>query len=64
MSKNLAAYLVSKKKIPLEVKSAPYTTPGPNEIVIQNGAVAINPLGTQISRLSPHCPEYDRSLSE
>jgi NADPH:quinone reductase-like Zn-dependent oxidoreductase len=45
MSKNLAAHLVSKNKRPLEVKAAPYTAPGPKEIVVKNGAVAINPVG-------------------
>ncbi len=41
---NRAAYLVSAKKSPLEVKSAPYTKPGPKEITIKNHAVATNPL--------------------
>lgn len=31
-------------KAPLEVKSAPYTSPKQDEIVIKNGAVAINPI--------------------
>jgi hypothetical protein len=47
MSKNQAAYLVAKSARPLEVKSAPYTSPGPNEIVVKNGAVAVNPVGEQ-----------------
>ena len=29
---------------PLEVKSAPYTSPRENEIVIKNGTLAINPV--------------------
>ncbi|KAF4302491.1 Zinc-binding alcohol dehydrogenase domain-containing protein cipB [Botryosphaeria dothidea] len=40
---NTAAYLVSEKAHPLEVREAPYPTPGPNEFVIQAHAVAINP---------------------
>ncbi|KAI1452557.1 GroES-like protein [Annulohypoxylon moriforme] len=38
---NKAAYLVAAKA-PLEVKEAPYTPPGPNELVVKNHAVAIN----------------------
>ncbi|KAI2463363.1 zinc-binding oxidoreductase CipB [Annulohypoxylon bovei var. microspora] len=41
---NHAAYLVKAGAIPLEVKPAPYTTPGPDEIVVQNAAIAINPV--------------------
>ena len=37
-----AAYLLSKAT-PLEVRSAPYTSPGEHEIVIKNQAFAINP---------------------
>ncbi|KAK7704205.1 hypothetical protein SLS57_010588 [Botryosphaeria dothidea] len=40
---NTAAYLVYEKAHPLEVREAPYPTPGPNEFVIQAHAVAINP---------------------
>ena len=42
MPSNTAAWLKAPKT-PLEVKSAPYTPPRDNEIVIKNGAVAINP---------------------
>ena len=44
MPSNQAAWLSSKSARPLEVKSAPYTPPGANEIVVKNHAVAINPL--------------------
>lgn len=43
MPVNTAAWLVAKHAR-LEVKSAPYTPPRENEIVIKNHAVAINPL--------------------
>jgi NADPH:quinone reductase-like Zn-dependent oxidoreductase len=43
MPSNAAAWLVAPKT-PLEVKSAPYTSPGKNEMVINNHAVAINPI--------------------
>src|ERR1700761_1401401 len=41
---NRAAYLVSAKKSPLEVRSAPYTKPDPGQITIKTHAVATNPL--------------------
>ncbi|KAI2779944.1 zinc-binding oxidoreductase CipB [Daldinia loculata] len=41
---NHAAYLVNPRARPLEVKSAPYTAPGPDEIVVKNGAIAVNPI--------------------
>ena len=44
MPSNTAAWLTAAKANPLEVKSAPYTSPRENEIVIKNGAVAINPV--------------------
>ena len=44
MPSNTAAWLTAAKANPLEVKSAPYTSPHENEIVIKNGAVAVNPV--------------------
>ena len=44
MPVNTAAWLAAAKANPLEVRSAPYTSPGENQIVIKNGAVAINPI--------------------
>lgn len=44
MPSNTAAWLTAAKANPLEVKSAPYTFPHENEIVVRNGAVAINPV--------------------
>ncbi|KAK3682866.1 zinc-binding dehydrogenase [Podospora appendiculata] len=41
MPDNRAAYITAKSV--LEVKSAPYTPPGPDELVVKNGAVAVNP---------------------
>jgi NADPH:quinone reductase-like Zn-dependent oxidoreductase len=43
MSLNKAAWLL-KAGTPLEVGEAPMPTAGPNELVIRNAAVAINPL--------------------
>ncbi len=44
MPSNTAAWLDSPKQTPLEVKPAPYTNPQDHEIVVKNGAVAINPV--------------------
>jgi NADPH:quinone reductase-like Zn-dependent oxidoreductase len=44
MPSNRAAWLTAKSARPLEVKSAPYTRPAANEIVIKNGAIAVNPV--------------------
>jgi NADPH:quinone reductase-like Zn-dependent oxidoreductase len=43
MSSNEAAWL-NAQKAPLEVKPAPYPTPAEDELVIKNGAIAINPI--------------------
>ena len=43
MPTNHAAYLVADKA-PLEIREAPYYTPGPNEVVIKNFAVGLNPI--------------------
>ena len=40
---NKAAWATGTKQ-PLSVREAPYTRPLPNEIVVKNGAVAINPV--------------------
>lgn len=43
MSTNSAAWMLGPKQR-LQVKEAPYPTPGPGEVVIRNRAVAINPI--------------------
>ncbi|KAK9378447.1 chaperonin 10-like protein [Kockiozyma suomiensis] len=44
MPSNFAAFLVGEGVHPLSVGPAPYTSPGPSEIVVKNGAVAVNPI--------------------
>jgi NADPH:quinone reductase-like Zn-dependent oxidoreductase len=44
MPSNKAAYVVTTPQKHLEIKEAPYTKPGSNQIVIRNHAVAINPV--------------------
>ncbi|KAI4867401.1 GroES-like protein [Hypoxylon rubiginosum] len=41
---NTAAWLPAKSVKPLQIGPAPYTPPGPGQIVVKNSAVAINPL--------------------
>ncbi|KAF9698108.1 hypothetical protein EKO04_003889 [Ascochyta lentis] len=41
---NRAAWLTGKQVFPLAIYDAPYTTPGPNEIVVKSAAIAINPV--------------------
>ena len=51
MPSNFAAWLPAAKAKSLEVKPAPYTPPGDNEIVIKNGAVAINPVDWAVQQM-------------
>ena len=44
---NQAAWLTAAKAKPLVVGDAPYTAPGPGQVVVKNGAVAINPIDWQ-----------------
>ncbi|KAG9505314.1 hypothetical protein J7337_002281 [Fusarium musae] len=52
MTANNAAYLVAEKA-PLEVKPAPYPEPKDDEIIIENHAVALNPVDSAQQRLGP-----------
>ncbi|KAI1087096.1 GroES-like protein [Rostrohypoxylon terebratum] len=48
--KNEAAWLPAKQQ-PLQVATAPYTNPGPGQLVVKNHAVAINPIDWQKQNL-------------
>jgi NADPH:quinone reductase-like Zn-dependent oxidoreductase len=54
MPSNTAAWLAAKAS-PLEVKPAPYTSLRENEIIIKNGAVAINPVDWAIQDTGEAC---------
>ncbi|KAI9835646.1 MAG: hypothetical protein M1838_005236 [Thelocarpon superellum] len=41
---NFAAFLTGSKVHPLEVRSAPYTSPSAHQIVVKNAVVAVNPV--------------------
>ncbi|KAH8799837.1 chaperonin 10-like protein [Xylogone sp. PMI_703] len=53
MPSNSAAVLAEAKGYPLQVKEAAYTSPGENEILVKNGAVAINPMDWLIQVMGP-----------
>ena len=44
MRSNQAAWLTSESARQMKIEPAPYTPPGENEMVIKNGAVAVNPI--------------------
>ncbi|KAL2062438.1 hypothetical protein VTL71DRAFT_6704 [Oculimacula yallundae] len=44
MATNKAAFLTSPKSHPFTILPTPLTTPGPSQILIQNHAIAINPI--------------------
>ncbi|KIX07695.1 zinc-binding alcohol dehydrogenase domain-containing protein cipB [Rhinocladiella mackenziei CBS 650.93] len=61
---NKAAWLVAEKVKPLEVKSAPYTAPGPHELVVRNAAVAINPLDWKLQDAARYPLKYPAILGQ
>jgi NADPH:quinone reductase-like Zn-dependent oxidoreductase len=56
-STNKAAWL-REANTPLEVAEAPMPTAGPNEIVIRNAAIAINPLDCHMQTLGVFIKEW------
>ena len=52
MPSNTAAWLPSAKAT-LEVKSSPYNSPSPNEILLKTHAVAINPVDWAVQAMGP-----------
>ncbi|KAF2768831.1 GroES-like protein [Teratosphaeria nubilosa] len=53
MPTNKAAWIAAPNARPLEVREAPYPSPGPRDIIIQTAAVAINPLDYKIQDSNP-----------
>ncbi|KAK5074504.1 hypothetical protein LTR70_010644 [Exophiala xenobiotica] len=52
MPTNTAAWILSSRE-QVTVKDAPYTPAGPDEVVIENSAVAINPLDWKLQSFDP-----------
>jgi len=53
MPSNYAAWITAPKASPLEVREAPYPSPGPTDVVVKVGVVAINPLEYKIQDNDP-----------
>lgn len=53
MPSNAAAWITGLKVSPLEVREAPYPSPGPKDLIVQTAAVAINPLEYKIQDYNP-----------
>ncbi|KAL1884801.1 hypothetical protein Plec18167_002393 [Paecilomyces lecythidis] len=51
MPSNTAAWLTTNQTTQLEIKPAPYPSPTQNEIIVKNGAVAINPVDCALQDL-------------
>ena len=64
MSSHTAAWITASKSYPLEVKDAPTYTPGPNEILVRNRAVAINHIDGMIQKTDFHPIEYPAILGQ
>ena len=62
MSSNTAAWLTAVKSKPFELKSAPVGTPGENEILVQNHAVAINPIDVSLQNFASYPLDYPAVL--
>nr|POE82749.1 dehydrogenase azaj [Quercus suber] len=50
---NVAAWIMSPKANPLEVREAPSPVPGPRDLVLQVAAVAINPMEFKVQDYDP-----------
>lgn len=61
---NTAAWLTAPKARPLEVKPAPLGTPGENQILVRNHAIAINPIDVKIQQGAPYPLDYPAILGE
>ncbi|GIJ92500.1 hypothetical protein Asppvi_001778 [Aspergillus pseudoviridinutans] len=56
--KNQAAWIPAKKVRPFKVGDAPYTAPGPGQVVVKNTAVAINPFDWVLQFIGPAIAGY------
>ena len=61
---NAAAWITAAKSKPFEVKSAPLWTPGENEILVRNHAVAINPVDGGLQSFAFFPLEYPTILGQ
>jgi NADPH:quinone reductase-like Zn-dependent oxidoreductase len=64
MPTNTAAYLLAAKAHPFELKPTPNWTPEPNEILVQNRAIAINPIDGSLQRFAWLPMQYPTILGQ
>jgi NADPH:quinone reductase-like Zn-dependent oxidoreductase len=64
MPTNTAAYLLAAKAHPFELKPTPNWTPEPNEILVQNRAIAINPIDSSLQRFAWLPMQYPTILGQ
>lgn len=64
MSSNIAAWITTARAHPLEVRNASNHTPGPNEILVRNRAVAINHIDRMIQKTAFHPMNYPAILGQ
>lgn len=64
MSNNTAAYLTAAKAHPFELKPVPTWKPDANEILIQNRAIAINPIDGSLQRFAWLPMQYPTILGQ
>ncbi|KAF4333255.1 zinc-binding oxidoreductase [Fusarium beomiforme] len=64
MAENRAAWIDSPSDYPLNIRVAPKPSPGPNEIVLKNAAVSINPVDWKIQLHGRYLSKYPFILGE
>lgn len=64
MTTNSAAWLTEAKSIPFTIKAAPLGTPGPDQILIKNHAVAINPIDGKLQYFAIYPIKYPAILGQ
>ena len=64
MAANTAAWLNEAKAKPFEVKSAPTWTPGENEVLVKNHAVAVNPIDMALQSFALFPIKYPTILGQ
>ncbi|KAF1344795.1 chaperonin 10-like protein [Delphinella strobiligena] len=62
MASNSAAWITEKQGKPLKVQEAPLPKPGPNDVVVKNHAVAINPVDWKIQDTGYFIQSYPNIL--
>ncbi|KIX00978.1 uncharacterized protein Z518_10044 [Rhinocladiella mackenziei CBS 650.93] len=64
MASNTAAWITAAKARPFEVKLAPLGTPGENQILVKNHAIAINPIDGKLQETAMYPLNYPTILGQ